>query len=111
MFLMVFLRSSIATVIRARDSSITFEELSDKLEDFETNFLGQENGRDSQPVVANVSVKGKQSNYVQQRTNSDMNNNNYSNNRDNNNRRRNNNNRVTCQLCGRTGHSAKTYRQ
>lgn len=87
----------IAMVIRARDSPIIFEELSNKLMDFELNVLNQQDGNDSQSIMANVAVKGKQNNYPrnnyrQQRSNSDQNNN------SNNNSRR--NNRTTNQLYG-----------
>lgn len=97
----------ISTVIRARESPITIEELTDKLVDF-GGVLNQANAN-SAPIVANLAQQNKKTS--PQKGNYQCNS--YNNNRSYNYMGKNNggSNMPWCPLCGKPGHSAKTCRQ
>lgn len=95
----------ISTAISNRENSITYEELFDKLVDFE--IILEAEGQDSSLVVANNVTKGKPNNNNNRQNNARS----YGQNtRNNNNRRRNwnNNSRVTCQIVAGMGMMQKT---
>lgn len=93
--------------MRAKENFTTYEELFDKLVDFQT--VLEDEGQNSTVVMANKMTKRRLNN--NNRQNGERS---YSqNNRNNNNRCRNwnNNSRVSCQFCGRPGHNVEICRQ
>ncbi|KAH0652475.1 hypothetical protein KY289_030153 [Solanum tuberosum] len=84
----------LSTVIRARDSTISYEELYEKLLDHEL-FLKHEEARKPQPPTITASIAQRTSTTPPR------------NNANNNNRRQDSN--LRCQLCDHLGHSAKVY--